>query len=433
MIPVEIVEFFSKEGGHSLIIKGEPGSGKTTLALEILDNFRDKKKVLYMSTRVKDEVLLNQFPWAKDTIIKEKIKKNVGKIDRRHLNMLEGLIEEGFVKEIVEIDDDEAILEVGELLPEMERIYDFSEENFGEAMVCIDSIDGLSEKYGIPPERILYTIQKDLVETGAADVIFVMEETSTKGIDYLGDGIVTLYHEPERKFWKRMMFIKKLRGAEIKRPTYLYSLTGGRFHAIKYEPFSMDKIIPESPDLIKFFEKYRNFQAVNVVVDDDFPRELVEMTIITLAKIAEGTTLILPPVFYPGETLKRHSGEIASRIRIIGFGNERREIYLEGSDMLMELSNDVVSYHGGEKATVVLGVDAISNIYGDLKDLPSLIKNLKMKFNVWLLTPSHLRIGGGVDSEIKLTSIGDIPIIIGDMAYGISRIREDQLELVPLL
>ena len=41
MIPEEIRDFLSHEGGNSLIIQGKPGAGKTILALELMDAFPD--------------------------------------------------------------------------------------------------------------------------------------------------------------------------------------------------------------------------------------------------------------------------------------------------------------------------------------------------------------------------------------------------------
>jgi len=51
-IPSEIKEFFSIEEGQTLLIKGLPGTGKTTLALEIINALCEKKNGMYISTRI---------------------------------------------------------------------------------------------------------------------------------------------------------------------------------------------------------------------------------------------------------------------------------------------------------------------------------------------------------------------------------------------
>ncbi len=437
MIPDEIREFFNKEGGHSLLIKGEPGSGKTTLALEILDEFRTNTGVgvLYVSTRVADNALLREFPWITG-VLKKKLAVSEKKIERKNLNRLEGLIEDGFTKERVQISEDEAIIEVGELLPEMEKIYKFIEqENGKKSIICIDSIDGLSEKYGIPADKILYTIQKDIVETGVANVIFILEETTTAKIDYLGDGIVVLQHETYGKFWKRVLLIKKLRGSAIKRPRYLYTLKDGRFSIISYHKFSLDEETPDMSSLKSLIEIFKDTGCLNVLISADFPKELVQAIILTLIDTATGNTMVLPPAFYPSDSLKNHASKIISKdVKIIGYGSDRQEIYLEGRDILVELSTDIVKYHGGKHATIIVGVDSVANIYGDVRDLPTLIKNMKEGHRIALITPEQYNVGGGVDYEIKLSKIEDIPVLIKDMAYGIHlHDKNSALELVPLL
>ncbi|NPA75056.1 MAG: gas vesicle protein GvpD [Euryarchaeota archaeon] len=435
MIPEEIMKFFRNEGGHSLLVKGEPGSGKTTFALELLNAFRDECSVLYISSRVADSAIVQQFPWVKDIIKHEG--NSVKKLNRKNLNRLEGLIEEGFIKESIRIGDDEAIIEVGELLPELETIYEFVEKNPGKPMICIDSIDGLSEKYGIPPDKILFTIQKDLVEPGFANVVFVLEEATTAQIDYLGDGIVHLVHEPQNGFWHRVMIVKKLRGAAVDRPRYLYTLYDGRFKSITYRRFSMDKDPVNVEELSKFVREIWTSGVINITVSQDFPVELLQSLILSFIKESKDNVLVLPPAFYPGDTLIAHAKKFANKDTIvIGYGNDRREIYLEGRDMLVELSSDIVQYHGGEHATLILGVDSMANIYGELRDLPSLIKNLKFNNNIILFTPEEHRITGGIDTVMHLVTIEDIPVMMGEKACGVYTHENKgvvELKLAPLL
>jgi KaiC/GvpD/RAD55 family RecA-like ATPase len=61
-IPPEMSEALSIGAGYSLLIKGEPGTGKTMLAFEVLDEFGSDNAV-YLSTRVSLPALYEQFPW----------------------------------------------------------------------------------------------------------------------------------------------------------------------------------------------------------------------------------------------------------------------------------------------------------------------------------------------------------------------------------
>ena len=62
-IPQELEAFFSSPGGHSLVVRGEAGTGKTTLALHIIETMSMYDRCFYFSTRVSDYLLLRQFPW----------------------------------------------------------------------------------------------------------------------------------------------------------------------------------------------------------------------------------------------------------------------------------------------------------------------------------------------------------------------------------
>ena len=62
-IPVELSEALSKFPSFMLLVKGEAGTGKTTLVLEILSNLKSMgRRVCYISSRVSYNTLLAQFP-----------------------------------------------------------------------------------------------------------------------------------------------------------------------------------------------------------------------------------------------------------------------------------------------------------------------------------------------------------------------------------
>ncbi|WP_075056661.1 hypothetical protein [Thermogymnomonas acidicola] len=46
--------FFDQHFGKSLIIKGRPGAGKTTFALDFLDMMRSERPVYYLPARFED-------------------------------------------------------------------------------------------------------------------------------------------------------------------------------------------------------------------------------------------------------------------------------------------------------------------------------------------------------------------------------------------
>ena len=438
MIPQEVIGFFKNKGGHSLIIKGEPGSGKTTFALEILNSLKDNFEIQYISSRVADDVLFLQFPWL-ENVLKKKIKKsNSKKIKRVELNKLEGLIEEGLMEEKATFTENEAIFEIGSMMPEIDEIYDFVENvHPKKALVCVDSIDGLSEKYGVPAEKLLYTLQKDLVEEGVANIVFVLESSGFENIEYLGDGVISLHHEPWNSSWKRYMYIKKLRGSPIKRSKYIYTLEGGHFNVLNYNNFSLDNIKSiDLSNLISYLESIDS-SSLNLIISPNFPVELLQAIVLSFLKMSKEESLIIPPISYPSTKVKEHSSKFLDKdVKTAGFNKERADIILEGSDMLIELSPDIVNYHIKEGANVIISLDTLLGLYGDLRDLPRLIERMKRSHRVILLSWNN-EINAGIERTINMVMMENIPVINDSKSAKaiIPKMSNDgiSLELVPLM
>lgn len=244
-IPREIVEFFNASGGHSLIVKGPAGTGKTTFALQLTEELGKVAASHYLSSRVSDESLYRQFAWLKDRLKPAGLQTgsktpSETKIIRFALDQLEGKIQEGKEGEEAE---PEAIgsgevkgnfLEVtlGFDLPELEVAYDFVNDRLPDrSLVLIDSIDALAEHYGIPAARLITVIQKDLIEGSKQNVMYVLESSGETRMDYLGDGVVSLAATEYQGRRLRVLTIEKLRGQQVQQHRYLYTLDGGRLTA----------------------------------------------------------------------------------------------------------------------------------------------------------------------------------------------------------
>lgn len=223
-IPYEVVKFFNNPGGHSLILRGHAGSGKTTFALQTIEDLSNLERSYYLSTRVSDTSLYSQFPWLKDLpenmVIKE---EDHTERARTRLKALQG-----FKNELVQIPEGEITISLGKELKEIERIYDSVERNLPDkSLVVIDSIDAMAEKYELSCAKLISTIQKDLVEDLGANVLFVLESPEPH-LDYLGDGVIILTSTLYNRRRIRELDILKLRGCEIRQPKYLFTLKGGK-------------------------------------------------------------------------------------------------------------------------------------------------------------------------------------------------------------
>ncbi|MGC9203946.1 MAG: ATPase domain-containing protein [Thermoplasmata archaeon] len=226
--------------GYSLLLKGPPGSGKTTLALSILDQFSKNNKPLYFSTRVGDSSLYQQFPWLKkyeknvrilisteqflSQIYKETEEKEYKAIAKKFLNELNKKPEVSRLYMKMFFSD----LDV----PEIEHIYREIESKLPDkSLIVIDSLEGLSSRYGIGEALFTYMVQKDLVESANATVIFVSEKNVPSPEDYVVDGILYLTYTVEDGKRFRELNIKKLRGASIENSSISFTLNSGRFYA----------------------------------------------------------------------------------------------------------------------------------------------------------------------------------------------------------
>lgn len=259
--PKEIVKFLSSPGGHSLILRGMAGTGKTTMALQTIEELASIQQSYYMSTRVSDQSLFNQFPWLLDKVregeilkarkkvrkkadseqqvdkillglaaIKGELKSEKVKSSRKELMKLQGVIEAGGEEQFAEpgANEGELVVSVGSMMPEIEMAYDVVDKALPErTLVVIDSIDALAEKYGVPPSKLISSLQKDLVEGCGTNIVYVLE-TPDPLLDYLGDGVIYLSLNSTTGRRIRELDILKLRGCEIRQPKYVYTLVGGK-------------------------------------------------------------------------------------------------------------------------------------------------------------------------------------------------------------
>jgi len=219
-LPSEIVRFLDNEGGHSLIVRGNAGTGKTTFVLQVAEEFKERQRVHYLSTRVSDSSLLRQFPWLAERLI---TREAGGTRRRSGFGRLKGMGSGDLV-----VPRKEMTVSIGKTMPDLENLYDLVEKGGGRVLVIIDSIDALADRYDLQYRELITALQRDLVESLGANLIFVLE-SNDQMLDYLGDGVVECSRVEHERRLVREMDLMKLRGVEVQQPLYLFSLKGGKF------------------------------------------------------------------------------------------------------------------------------------------------------------------------------------------------------------
>jgi len=258
-IPGELVHFFAAEGGHSLLIKGPSGAGKTLLALQLADELKDEFVPHYTGREILHTSLRSQFRPLADFSLRRGPMAGLASLslqvvcpncdgmvdvtsgmrpievkcpscgaaqrlaDRAELNRLIGDVEKGSPS-----------IEIPMHLPEVETAYDVVDENFRthprlRTLLLIDTIDGLDAAYDIRAHRLVSVLQRDLVENTSAGLVLIAAPGAESKLDHLVDGVVALAPPPSGSPYARILSIEKLRGRKSGRHRYVLVLHDGRF------------------------------------------------------------------------------------------------------------------------------------------------------------------------------------------------------------
>ena len=213
-LPPELEEFLL-ERSCTLLIKGLPGTGKTTLALEIINQLADKEKAAYFSSRVSKQRLFSQFPWIKEKIRPEHVVQIPLTVEDVRLSSVQYLI--------------------GQVSRTLREI--------GEGFLVLDSWDAFANELDYAERLKAEKTLISMADTTGSRLIFVSEQFDHLNLEYVVDGLVTLRQTwvfgERAKTYERAEYVErrsvrelefeKLRGVPIKNRTYVFTLAGSRF------------------------------------------------------------------------------------------------------------------------------------------------------------------------------------------------------------
>jgi KaiC/GvpD/RAD55 family RecA-like ATPase len=219
-IPEDLLHFIRRDT-YSLLVKGFAGTGKTTLALTILNVLGIKNNFFYISTRISPRQLYQYYPWLKDLIGQSRPR---GTGPAREHELMSSF-------EDARLDEPESLFEriTNQLM------------DIKSPIIIIDSWDAIASfmdrEARLNNERVLQTWR----ERAGAKLIFISEQPADTTLDFLVDGIVELKQSYYNNVKIRQIFLQKLRGTRITRASYLYTLENSIFHSfVPYQPIKFE-------------------------------------------------------------------------------------------------------------------------------------------------------------------------------------------------
>lgn len=461
-VPSDIFKFFTGEGGHSLIVRGNAGTGKTTFALQTIEDVSAIERSFYLSTRVSDASLFAQFPWLKDKIERGEASSRSftgegavgsdGQGRRRiGLSNLKGL------GEVTEGPESVMSVSIGRDLGELEAVYNTLEKNLpAKSLIVFDSIDALAEKYRETCARLVLTVQDDIVEGYGANVLFVLESADPQ-LDYLGDGIVVLRSIDYQGRRIREMEISKLRGCEIGQPKYLFTLKGGKITSFGHdfkEEFSQSKPwspVEDSSDRVSWgiedldrllLGGLEKGSIVLVELGYGVPATIssaIECSLVTNFVGVKRGVMWVPLRKASAESARNHIVRMLSKdefdkfVRIpekttqMGTAGERFVLPVEGTTALADFSWEGLAFSlkdAGVPFLSLIGFDTMESIYGNhvMDQLTDHLLSVRRNNGVFVgitspSTSSVHRLADLATTHVKIDRIGGTIILYGEKPF----------------
>lgn len=224
--------------GKTLLITGGPGTGKTTFALELGSVLSGG--VLYVSTRVTKDELIQQFPWLEDAEGLQVIDATMPPAGPTGMSL-------------------EAPEDYFRLPGPLKSAYDMAMEGKVGNLI-FDSWDALLDYFSMLTEEITGRVRsrEDLRRLilsvfQATDLNLVLvAELVDKSLEFISDGIIRLTRTLTDEKIIRVMELVKLRGMRIEQPKQLITIHGGRFTA--FQPIPTTPFILQTPQKVQIPE-----------------------------------------------------------------------------------------------------------------------------------------------------------------------------------
>lgn len=344
-LPPEILRFLEGPALHTMTIRGPPGAGKTTFALEILRQFEGYRA--YVSTRVPSAAVQADHPWVGRSLpskidVIELLRFRTG-TDPHTLRV--GELRDALQARASDLVDLASVLN----LPE-ELAVALQKHKGAPITVVIDSWEAWIENLLGPTPMALdvpttrWELERSLLDRfqdAGAHVVLVVERPDPARLDYVTDGSVVLTGSEAGGRAVRWLTIEKLRGVRLGSVSYPFTLEGGRFQCLQPAGFQRATgPIPVEPDpgpdlpglwpgataLAVRFGRLPVPGSTLLEADGETPARLLwrmVLPIVASALRSGGRAVVRPPTFIPAREIWRSlageasTPELASSLRIV--------------------------------------------------------------------------------------------------------------------
>ncbi len=322
-LPQELSSFLALDGPQTLLVRGPPGSGKTTLSLALLEAFRGDK--FLVTSRVPNSELGREFPWLGnnggrsiqivDTSRMEDTVHHSGRLIRQSRQALL----------VPEVDPDRKFANFLWLPPPLQETWSRMDLTH-QTLVVIDSWDALIEAYlapggdpepGAPDRSQIERLLIRRMSDSPAHLVFILEREDQTALDYLVNGVVVTHREAINERLQRWLTILKMRGVRIDNAVYPYTLEDARFESIlplppystlragrpDPEPDAMTgHLWPGSQGFASAFGRLPYGKSTLIELESSTPARVADLLVMPIAAQvirAGGRVLIVP---HPGQT-----------------------------------------------------------------------------------------------------------------------------------
>lgn len=221
MIPDELKIFF-KDKGRILLIKGNAGTGKTLLGFKLLKEMNEVGDVIWVNSRDMDSADIKEL----SEIIPNKKRMNAS-------------TSKSVLDSVSSNDDRKIPTHVPSKFEVIEALYE-EVKGIDSPTVVVDSFEGLTTDLDENEKENLRIKLVRLARDTKTNIAVIMETFEPNQLDYLADGVITLNQQIIDDSRIREIQLNKLRGTEIKMPTYLFSLYEGNFRY--FPPFGFERV-----------------------------------------------------------------------------------------------------------------------------------------------------------------------------------------------